>query len=297
VEEGLSLEREHERRWDTETDETKASYEVSNLRLQTQAAGLLAGAAKELGKPEVAKAAVTELDKLKPDMAEDRSAIWAAKAMFAEAEGRNLDALLMYQAAIKSRPADFAAGKTDELADNENRLWKVLGGSSASRDLWEKKAKITEVATEGRWQIPTKAMSAWELSDLQGRTWRMASLSGKTVLINVWATWCGPCQSELPSFQKIFEQMKDRPDVQVLSFNIDREIGEVAPFLRQQGYTFPVLLASSYVNELLGDVGIPQVWIVDAQGKWQWEQVGFDPRSGKWSEGVLEKIEPIRSSQ
>jgi hypothetical protein len=94
---------------------------------------------------------------------------------------------------------------------------------------------------------------------------------------------------------KLFDEMRDRPDVQPLSFNIDRKIGEVATFLRQQGYTFPVLLASSCVDKLLGEVGIPQLWIVDAEGKWLWEQIGFDSRGDKRRESVLEKMGAYKS--
>ncbi len=261
-----------------------------DLRLKTQAAELLTGAAKELKKPEIARAAVTELDKLTPDKPEDQSAVWAVKAAFAEVEGRKLDALLMYQAAIESRSPDANPKGKDELADNEDRLWKELGGSAATRDLWEKKIKITELTSEGGWEKPTKAMFAWELSDLQGRTWKMASLNGKTILINVWATWCGPCRSELPEFQKIYDQVKDRPDITALSFNIDQEIGKVEPFIKQEKYTFPVLLAHDYINDLLAEIAIPQVWVVDTNGKWLWEKVGFDSGLGSWREDVLAKI-------
>jgi thiol-disulfide isomerase/thioredoxin len=294
VEEGLRLEREHQFRSDQWTDEYKVTIERQDLRLKTQAADLLARLAKQLKKPEIAKAAVAELSNFQPDKGLDQSAVWAVKAEFAEAEGRNLDALLMYHAAITSRPSDFNPGKKDELAESEDRLWKELGGSTASRDLWEKRTKITEVATEGRWQAPTIAMSGWELTDLKGNTWKMGSLGGKTLLISVWASWCGPCRRELPEFQKIYDRVKDRPDFQVLSFNIDTEIGKVEPYIREQGYTFPVLLAHSYVDDLLGDVAIPQVWIVDARGKWLWEQLGFGPDRGNWYESVLEKIEAAR---
>jgi thiol-disulfide isomerase/thioredoxin len=295
VEEGLRLEREDEFRSDQETDEDKAMFKRQDLRLKTQAADLLAHVARQLQKPEIARAAVAELDNFTPDKAEDRAAIWAVKAEFAEAEGRKLDALLMYQAATKFRPADFRPGKEDEPAENEERLWKELGGSAASRDLWEKKVKMTEVATESKWEKPTKGMPGWEISDLQGHTWKILSLEGKTVLISVWATWCGPCQRELPYFQKIYDQIKDRPDVQVLSFNVDDEIGKVAPYIKQQGYTFPVLLAKDYVDDLLPSLGIPQVWIVDAKGKWLWEQVGFDSDNGDWQKGLLEKIQAVQA--
>ncbi len=289
VEAGLRGEREHSFTSDSETDAQRADDTEGNVKLHTQAADLLVDAAGELKNPEIARGAVKELDSFTPYKAVDQSAIWAVKGKFAELEGRKLDALLMYEAAIKSRPADYDPGKQDKVGENEARLWKELGGTTASHDLWEKKTRATAVATESRWEVPKKAMPAWELSDLHGRTWRMASLEGKTVLISVWGTWCSPCKAELPQVQKLYDLMKDRPDVQVLSFNVDDEVGKVEPFIRKQGYTFPVLLAKDYVGDLLPDVGIPRIWIVDASGKWRWEQVGFDWEKGHWLDSVLEK--------
>jgi thiol-disulfide isomerase/thioredoxin len=297
VEEGLRLQREREWVADWETEEDKGREERERLQLTTKAAELLTGAAKDSKDPEIARVSVMELDNWKPAKPEDQAAIWAVKAAFAEVEGRKLDALLMYQAAIKTRPPDPNSKKKDELADDEARLWKELGGSAASRDLWDKKIKISEVSFEGGWEKPTKEMTSWDLSDLQGRTWKMASLKGKTVLINVWATWCGPCQMELPHFQKIYDQMKDKPDITVLSFNVDQEIGKVVPFIKQQKYTFPVLLAHDYVNDLLAEISIPQVWVVDSKGKWLWEKFGFDPEHGGWRDDVLTKIGAQKSGE
>ena len=76
VEEGLTLEHEHEWRSDGETEETKASRKRGELQLRTQAAELLAGAAKELKNPEIARAAVTELDTFTPDTAEGSRAFF-----------------------------------------------------------------------------------------------------------------------------------------------------------------------------------------------------------------------------
>jgi thiol-disulfide isomerase/thioredoxin len=297
VEEGLRLQREREWVADWETDEDKAQEERGRLQLKTQAAELLTGAAKDLKNPEVARASVMELEKLKPTKPEDQSAIWSVKAAFAEVEGRKLDALLMYQAAIKTRPPDPNSKKKDELADNEARLWKELGGSPATRDLWDKKVTITELSFEGGWEKPAKDMPGWELSDLQGRTWKMASLNGKTVLINVWATWCGPCQMELPHFQKVYDKVKDKPDIAVLSFNVDEEVGKVEPFIKEQKYTFPVLLAHDYVNDLLAGISIPRIWVVDTKGKWLWEKIGFDPAGGGWRDDVLAKIGELKAGE
>ncbi len=295
VEEGLRLRAGIEWVPDWETEEDKAEGQRSRLQLKTQAAEVLTGVARELKTPEIARASVMDLDKWNPEKPEDQSAIWAVKAAFAEVEGRKLDALVMYQAAIKSRPPDpDKKKKKDELADNEERLWKELGGSAATRDLWEKKNKITELPTEAGWEKPSKDLPGWELTDLKGSTWKMTSLNGKTVLINVWATWCGPCQMELPEFQKIYDQVKDKEDITVLSFNVDEEIGKVEPFIRQKKYTFPVLLAHDYVNDVLAGIAIPQVWVVDPNGKWLWEKLGFDFEKGGWREGVLEKIGTLK---
>jgi thiol-disulfide isomerase/thioredoxin len=88
-------------------------------------------------------------------------------------------------------------------------------------------------------------MPAFEMGDLSGKTWRIKNLEGKAVLINVWATWCGPCQAELPKLEKLYQQMKDRSDFQILTFNIDSDLGLVAPFVKDKGFTFPVLPAYS----------------------------------------------------
>ena len=100
-------------------------------------------------------------------------------------------------------------------------------------------------------------------------------LKGKALLINVWATWCGPCQGELPYLQKFYDKVKDRSDIQVLTFNIDDSAVDVTPYMRDNHYTFPVLMAKEFVFELLPEVGVPQNWIVDREGKWKWDESGF----------------------
>src|SRR4029077_13962138 len=95
------------------------------------------------------------------------------------------------------------------------------------------------------------------------------------LLINVWATWCDPCRAEHPYLQKLYEKEKDRTDVQILTFTIDDEIGAVEPYIKDNKYTFPVLFARDLVKDLVPGVGIPQNWIVDANGKWLSTGPGF----------------------
>jgi thiol-disulfide isomerase/thioredoxin len=64
--------------------------------------------------------------------------------------------------------------------------------------------------------------------------------------IALWATWCGPCNAELPELEKLYEQLTGRTDIQILTFNIDEDEGLVAPYMKEKGYMFPVLPSFSY---------------------------------------------------
>jgi len=150
-------------------------------------------------------------------------------------------------------------------------------------------------STEGRWEKPTKTLSSFELADLSGKTWKLATLEGKSVLINLWATWCGPCQVELPHLQKLYETVKDRPGLQILTLNLDEDLGLVETFMKEKGYTFPVLPAFSYVTKLLDGFAIPQIWIVDPKGNWRWTQLGFGGEPD-WLGVMIAKMESVKKT-
>jgi thiol-disulfide isomerase/thioredoxin len=152
--------------------------------------------------------------------------------------------------------------------------------------------RIQELA-DGRWERPNKDLQPFELTDLSGASWGLKRLEGKTLLINVWATWCGPCQAELPHFQKLYEKLKSRNDVTVFTLNVDEELGKVEPFLKEKGYTFPVLPAYAYVNQLIESLGIPQNWVVGKNGKWEWQQLGFDAFESNWEATMEAKIDSV----
>jgi thiol-disulfide isomerase/thioredoxin len=134
------------------------------------------------------------------------------------------------------------------------------------------------------------------LSDLQGRIWKLESLKGKVVFVNIWATWCVPCQQELSNLQGLYERVKGRSDIQVITFNVDEEVGKVAPFVRAKGYTFPVLFAKDYLNSLHIDSAIPRNWIFDPQGKLLLEHEGFEP-DPQWETKLLVRLEAAKSPQ
>lgn len=222
--------------------------------------------------------------------------LWT-RARLAEVDGRTADALAYYQAALRERgksPLIYRGVPQEDVSADARAFFFKSGGTEAGFATWTTAANPAEL-TEGRWETPKKGLPAFELTDLQGKSWKLKELRGKSLLINLWATWCGPCRVELPEFQKVYQQLKDRTGVQVLTFNVDEEVGLVAPFLQQHGYTFPVLLAADFVNSLLNGLGIPQNWIVDSEGKWIATQMGFDAADAQWAQSVLQRLEKAKA--
>jgi thiol-disulfide isomerase/thioredoxin len=214
----------------------------------------------------------------------------ALQAKVAEAESRKADAAVLYRAAIDARTGPKRPGK-DTLEEDLQRVWKELGGSAETLALLTDKPKAT-AATDSRWEKPKNPLPAFSLADMGGKTWRLASLEGKALLINIWATWCGPCVAEHPEFQKLYDKLKQRSDVTVLSFNVDDDLGKVAPYIAEHKYTFPVIPAREVVDAVVPVLAIPRNWLVTAKGKLEWEQIGFGPNTD-WEAGMLAKLDEV----
>ena len=142
-----------------------------------------------------------------------------------------------------------------------------------------------------------QAMPDFALVDLQGRTWRLADLKGKTAFVNVWATWCKPCLQELPHVQTLYEGVRDRPAVVLLTMNVDKSRSDVDAFLSKNGYTFPVVLAYEYVQTKLRTSGFPRNWVLDANAVWRFDEVGYRDGDGDWVANAERMIEETRTVQ
>ena len=108
---------------------------------------------------------------------------------------------------------------------------------------------------------------------VNGDTVTLSDYKGKVILLNFWATWCGPCVGEMPAFTWLTERYGD--DLALLAVN-DGEIKSVVTrFLLNNGYTFPIALDTDYaVSSIYPSDSIPYTVIFDTDGKVAHIQVG-----------------------
>ncbi|HET8947151.1 MAG TPA: TlpA disulfide reductase family protein, partial [Candidatus Polarisedimenticolia bacterium] len=236
-----------------------------------------------------------------------RSRYWRVRALVAEADHHAADALAYWRLAVQQ--ADLRTMSPTIARDRTalDRLWRSLGGSDDALALWMAPGAPTSraaVATTAAapavatadphsdWDSASDSLPPFSLTDLSGRTWTLAQLSGKTVFVNVWATWCGPCQAEIPHVRDLNDRLSGRDDVVLLSFNTDDSAGVVAPFARAHKMTWPVLFAAAYFDGLGGSSSVPQNWVIDSTGIRRNIQMGFDPRHADlWLESALAVID------
>ncbi len=107
----------------------------------------------------------------------------------------------------------------------------------------------------------------FQLIDLQGNRQTLPDYHGKVVLLNFWATWCGPCRVEMPSMEILYQDLKDK-GFAILAISSDPQGSIVTrPFVASQGLTFPILHDSDYrVSGSYGVRTLPMSFLIDRNG-------------------------------
>ncbi len=115
------------------------------------------------------------------------------------------------------------------------------------------------------------------ISGLDGKKLPLASLKGKVVILDFWATWCHPCRIQHPMYETVKERFKNRDDVVLLSIDADEDHSIVAPFLDQQKWTRSSVYFDDGLIKLLQVNDIPTTIIFDRQGRMASRMNGFLP--------------------
>jgi thiol-disulfide isomerase/thioredoxin len=109
-----------------------------------------------------------------------------------------------------------------------------------------------------------------------GRAFRLSDYKGQVVLVNFWATWCGPCHMEMPDLIKLQEKYGPR-GFTIVGLADDDDLDKVAASAKQSNLNYPVLMLPSGVREQFGGVpALPTSFLLDRSGKIVWTMEGVD---------------------
>ena len=129
--------------------------------------------------------------------------------------------------------------------------------------------KVIEIVDEPKGVV-------FELVDMSGNIYTQNETKGKYLIVNFWATWCGPCKAEIPGFIDLQNKYKD--DLVILGISVDRRQtrDRVAPFAKDYNINYPVLFTDGKIEKDYGGInGIPTTFILDRELNIAQEIVGY----------------------
>ena len=186
--------------------------------------------------------------------------------------------------AITGYLSDASISTEDSKKDDVTNEEKTDEGVDSSAD------KESEADTQEKETVPAPDFT---LIDQYGNTHTLSEYKGKTVFLNFWATWCGPCRNEMPDIQKLYEEYSREGDEALIVLGVATPgIGgegteeEIVQFLEENGYTYPVLMDTTgeIAYGTWGVSSFPTTYMINRDGNVE----GYI--SGQLSEEIMRSI-------
>ncbi len=120
--------------------------------------------------------------------------------------------------------------------------------------------------------------------------YRLSEQKGDILLVNFWASWCGPCRQEMPELEALYSEFEDL-GVQVVGINVEQDSSEGQKFLKDTPVSFPILWDSaSQVSELYQVDAMPTTVLIDRDGNVRYHHRGYQPGYEKLYRKQLKKL-------
>jgi thiol-disulfide isomerase/thioredoxin len=234
---------------------------------------------------------ISEIEKssAKPDARKSltfrQAKAWKLRAEKEILAGHLEPALSDYGRSIELNPDDR------KVIEAARTVYTQVHGSAQGFDAWSQTFEAhARTASEEVARAVMRPLPHIDLPDLSGKKWTSSDLQGKALLVTIWATWCGPCQGELPHVQKLYESWKGNRSFGVVTLSVDHNPGLIEPYMKERKYTFPVLIAGAESFRSWAPHGIPMNYVVNPSGMIVQEQSGFGRGGDLWEkkmEGYL----------
>jgi thiol-disulfide isomerase/thioredoxin len=173
----------------------------------------------------------------------------------------------------------FSIGKTDETKAATVAEETAVPAESSEPLKALTSSEITIKLNQAGFDTPTEVLPSidFELSNLKGLNEKLSDYKGQVVFLNFWATWCGPCKSEMPSMEIVYNKLKDKGFV-ILAVDLGEDQSKVQKFVDEYKLTFPVVLdETNAVGSMYNAQSIPTTYLIDRDGNILGRAVGARP--------------------
>ncbi len=161
-------------------------------------------------------------------------------------------------------------------------------------------ASSVPAAAQGMTALPPSPLPAgtrapaFTTRTLGGRPLSLRDLRGKVVLLDYWATWCGPCRMATPTLRALHQQFHRR-GFSVVGMSMDQAdtSAQVGPFVRAMHLTYPITLspaANARAQSAYHANALPSQYLIDKKGIVRWSQAGYSPNEGKELTALVQKL-------
>ncbi len=128
------------------------------------------------------------------------------------------------------------------------------------------------------------------LKTLDEKEITLSKLKGKPILLDFWATWCGPCRESIPHLISLYNAYREK-GTEVIGISMDKgEIERVKNFVKSMNIPYPIAIASSEVVQKYRVTNLPTTFIIDREGKIREKIVGFNTKIAQRMKTILDEL-------